>query len=89
MSKPVLNIFRISHYCEKARWALDYLDIDYELRTLPVIAHIEIVNQRIRYMRRLWRSRGKWGHLGHNDLQTASSLLAAKKSLVSLFFVLE
>ena len=42
MSKPVLNIFRISHYCEKARWALDYLDIDYELRTLPVIEHAKI-----------------------------------------------
>jgi glutathione S-transferase len=42
MSKPVLNIFRISHYCEKARWALDYLNVDYELRTLPVIEHIKI-----------------------------------------------
>ena len=30
-SNPVLYIFAISHYCEKARWALDYLDIDYEL----------------------------------------------------------
>lgn len=26
-----LYIFAISHYCEKARWALDYLQIDYEL----------------------------------------------------------
>lgn len=31
-TKPVLYIFAISHYCEKARWALDYLGIGYELR---------------------------------------------------------
>ena len=31
MSKPVLYVFAISHYCEKACWALDYLDIDYEI----------------------------------------------------------
>lgn len=30
--RSVLYIFAISHYCEKARWALDYLDIDYEIR---------------------------------------------------------
>ena len=30
--KIILYIFAISHYCEKARWALDYLDVDYELR---------------------------------------------------------
>ena len=27
--KPVLIAIAISHYCEKVRWALDYLDIDY------------------------------------------------------------
>jgi len=26
---PRLYIFPISHYCEKARWALDYLNVDY------------------------------------------------------------
>lgn len=31
-NKPVLYVFAISHYCEKARWALDSLGIDYELR---------------------------------------------------------
>jgi glutathione S-transferase len=30
MKKPVLYVFAISHYCEKARWALDCLDIDYD-----------------------------------------------------------
>lgn len=31
MSKPQLYIFAISHYCEKARWALDYLGIEVEI----------------------------------------------------------
>ena len=34
MAAPELYIFAISHYCEKARWALDYLDIDYRLHHL-------------------------------------------------------
>ncbi|MEM9529408.1 MAG: glutathione S-transferase N-terminal domain-containing protein [Pseudomonadota bacterium] len=41
MSKPVLHIFAISHYCEKARWALDYRGIDYTLSTLAPGAHIK------------------------------------------------
>lgn len=41
MSKLVLYVFAISHYCEKARWALDYLDIDYELRFLAPGIHRE------------------------------------------------
>lgn len=28
-NKPLLITIAISHYCEKVRWALDYLDIDY------------------------------------------------------------
>ncbi|MEM7361036.1 MAG: glutathione S-transferase [Pseudomonadota bacterium] len=35
-----LYIFAISHYCEKARWALDYLQIDYELVFLAPGLHI-------------------------------------------------
>lgn len=31
MPKPRLYVFAVSHYCEKARWALDYLQIDYDL----------------------------------------------------------
>ncbi|MDJ0572643.1 MAG: glutathione S-transferase family protein [Pleurocapsa sp. MO_192.B19] len=35
--KPLLITIAISHYCEKVRWALDYLDIDYleENHALP------------------------------------------------------
>ncbi|MEM9490932.1 MAG: glutathione S-transferase [Myxococcota bacterium] len=40
MNRPILYIFAISHYCEKARWALDYLDIDYELHALAPGAHV-------------------------------------------------
>jgi glutathione S-transferase len=39
MSKPLLYIFAISHYCEKARWALDYLNIDYDIRYTPPGLH--------------------------------------------------
>ena len=45
MTKPVLYIFAISHYCEKARWALDYLGIDYELRHLPPGVHVLIARK--------------------------------------------
>lgn len=45
MTKPLLYIFAISHYCEKARWALDYLEIDYELRHLPPGVHISILRK--------------------------------------------
>jgi glutathione S-transferase len=39
MTKPILYVFLISHYCEKARWALDYCGIDYELRLLSPVTH--------------------------------------------------
>ncbi len=32
MTTPILYVFAISHYCEKARWALDYAGIDYQLQ---------------------------------------------------------
>ena len=32
MSDPILHIFAISHYCEKARWALDHCGVAYRLR---------------------------------------------------------
>jgi glutathione S-transferase len=28
---PVLHVFAISHYCEKARWALDHFNVPYQL----------------------------------------------------------
>lgn len=34
MPIPTLYVFAISHYCEKARWALDHFGIEYELRHL-------------------------------------------------------
>jgi glutathione S-transferase len=34
MTLPTLYVFAISHYCEKARWALDHFGIEYELRHL-------------------------------------------------------
>jgi glutathione S-transferase len=44
-SKPVLYAFAISHYCEKACWALDYLDIDYELQYLAPGEHVQIARK--------------------------------------------
>lgn len=45
VSKPVLYIFAISHYCEKACWALDYLNIDYEITHLPPGIHKRITKE--------------------------------------------
>jgi glutathione S-transferase len=42
MSPPELHLFAISHYCEKARWALDHFEIDHTLRHLAPGAHREI-----------------------------------------------
>ncbi|MEH6570925.1 MAG: glutathione S-transferase N-terminal domain-containing protein [Halioglobus sp.] len=42
MNKPILYIFAISHYCEKARWALDYLEIDHQIRYLSPGMHIDV-----------------------------------------------
>lgn len=36
---PTLSIFAISHYCEKARWALDYTGINYQLAHLAPGPH--------------------------------------------------
>jgi len=45
MPKPALYVFAISHYCEKARWALDYLNIDYELNYLAPGHHRKIAKK--------------------------------------------
>jgi glutathione S-transferase len=42
MITPVLYVFAISHYCEKARWALDYLGVDYRLEYLAPGPHIKL-----------------------------------------------
>ncbi len=45
MPKPTLYIFAISHYCEKARWALDYLNIQYEIKHVPPGLHRAIAKK--------------------------------------------
>lgn len=44
-SAPVFYLFAISHYCEKARWALDYLGIEHELRFVGPGEHGQIARQ--------------------------------------------
>ena len=39
--RPQLITFGISHYCEKARWALDYCNIDYRIELLAPGPHIK------------------------------------------------
>lgn len=43
MSRPRLYVFTISHYCEKARWALEYKRIDYELVTVLPGPHFRVI----------------------------------------------
>jgi len=38
----MLYVFAISHYCEKARWALDYHGIRYRLKVLAPGRHIKV-----------------------------------------------
>jgi len=42
MSTPTLYIFAISHYCEKARWALEYLGVEVTLRCIAPGIHIRL-----------------------------------------------
>jgi glutathione S-transferase len=45
MKTPVLYVFNISHYCEKARWALDYFGIAHEVRHVMPGAHRAIAKK--------------------------------------------
>lgn len=45
MTKPILTVFTISHYCEKARWGLDYLGIDYQLQVVTAGTHLKIAKE--------------------------------------------
>ena len=45
MTRPTLYIFTISHYCEKARWALDYLEFDADVQTLAPGSHIKVAKK--------------------------------------------
>lgn len=42
MNKPVLYVFLISHYCEKARWALDLAGIDYTIKLLSPVKYTKV-----------------------------------------------
>ena len=44
-SKPLLYIFSISHFCEKARWTFDYHRIDYEIKYLPPGIHMQVAKK--------------------------------------------
>lgn len=44
-TQPVLCVFAISHFCEKARWALDHAGIDYRLQHLGPGLHIRFARQ--------------------------------------------
>lgn len=45
MQKPTLHIFLISHYCEKARWALDLAGVDYQINLLSPLQHASIAKK--------------------------------------------
>jgi len=45
MNVPTLYVFAISHYCEKARWALDFLRINYILEHLPPGIHRRVTKK--------------------------------------------
>ncbi|NNC37271.1 MAG: glutathione S-transferase [Acidimicrobiales bacterium] len=41
MKQPTLYVFAISHYCEKARWAMDRSGIDYKLKFIAPGVHAQ------------------------------------------------
>lgn len=45
MARPILYVFAISHYCEKALWALDYLGIDYTIKHLAPGVHRRVARK--------------------------------------------
>lgn len=44
-TRPKLISFAISHYCEKARWALDWYGIDYSEEFWPIGLHMKMSRQ--------------------------------------------
>jgi glutathione S-transferase len=70
MQKPVLYIFNISHYCEKARWALDYFGIAHEVRHVMLGQHRSIA-------RRLGAARGSVPFL-----QTGEGVIAGSSAII-------
>lgn len=45
MQRPVLYVFTISHYCEKARWALDHHGIGFDLGVLAPGRHVQVAGK--------------------------------------------
>ncbi|MEO1117972.1 MAG: glutathione S-transferase family protein [Pseudomonadota bacterium] len=45
MTQAILNVFTISHYCEKARWAFDYLGVPYRVQVLAPGAHLKLARE--------------------------------------------
>ena len=45
MTKPDLYVFAISHYCEKACWALDYLGIDFAISHVAPGLHVALAKK--------------------------------------------
>ena len=45
MDKPILYVFNISHYCEKARWALDYFGVAHQVQHVMVGTHRRIARK--------------------------------------------
>ncbi|MEM6809926.1 MAG: glutathione S-transferase family protein [Pseudomonadota bacterium] len=45
MSQAILNVFTISHYCEKARWAFDYLGVPYRVQVLAPGGHLKLARE--------------------------------------------
>ncbi|MEM9781868.1 MAG: glutathione S-transferase N-terminal domain-containing protein [Pseudomonadota bacterium] len=43
--EPTLLVFAISHYCEKARWALDRIGIRHHLRAVAPGAHVRVLRR--------------------------------------------
>ena len=70
MTTPTLYVFNISHYCEKARWALDYFGIDHEVRHVMPGAHRAIA-------KKLGAKRGSVPFL-----QTADGVIAGSSAII-------
>ena len=45
MNRVTLYIFTISHYCEKARWALEYLGFDVDIKPLAPGTHAKVAQE--------------------------------------------
>ena len=70
MQTPILYVFNISHYCEKARWALEHFGIAHEVRHVMVGTHRRIA-------KKLGASRGSVPFL-----QTTDGVIAGSSAII-------